>query len=453
MAQVLIVDDEARFRDLYCQVLEAAGFETRTAGSAEEALVAIKGEPPVMVVSDVRMPGADGISLLRLVRADHGDLPFLLVTAFADVRDAVKALKLGAVDYLAKPIDLDELVAAVQDALGIAAGPSPWEVPAEVLAGMVAESPAWRMVVRDAWRVSTSDATVLLTGESGTGKEVLTSLIHRASTRSQGPLVAVNCGAIPADLLSSELFGHEKGAFTGAAARRIGRFREADGGTLLLDEIGELPMDLQPALLRALETRRVSPVGSDRDHEVDYRLVAATNCDLETALNEGRFRQDLFYRLNVVAIEIPPLRQRPDDVLPLARHFLKQSGFADKRISPATGRLLTAHQWPGNVRELGNAMERAALMSRTEIILPEHLPPAVRAAKVAAVISDSEAVGDATRSEPESIPGQPVQTLAEKEIAHIRQVLEQTGGNRTRAAKLLGITRRGLIYKLKRLGL
>jgi DNA-binding NtrC family response regulator len=450
MAQVLIVDDETRFRDLYCQVLESAGFETRTAGSAEEALVAIEAEPPVMVVSDVRMPGADGISLLRQVRADHGDLPFLLVTAYADVRDAVQALKLGAVDYLAKPIDLDELVAAVQDALGVAAGPSSWEVPAEVLEGMVAESPAWRLAVRDAWRVASSDATVLLTGESGTGKEVLANLIHRASNRNQGPLVAVNCGAIPADLLSSELFGHEKGAFTGAAARRLGRFSEAASGTLLLDEIGELPLDLQPALLRALETRKVSPVGSDREHEVDLRLVAATNCDLETAVAEGKFRQDLYYRLNVVAIEIPPLRQRPDDVLPLARHFLKQSGFADKRISPATGRLLAAHQWPGNVRELGNAMERAALMSRTEIILPEHLPPAVRAARVAEAKLETESAAGAMPPEPAD---QPVKTLAEKEVDHIRQVLEQTGGNRTHAAKLLGITRRGLIYKLKRLGL
>jgi DNA-binding NtrC family response regulator len=317
---------------------------------------------------------------------------------------------------------------------------------------MIVASPAMRAVVRDAWRVAQSDATVLLTGESGTGKEVLADLIHRCSRRSGGPLVAVNCGAIPKDLVASELFGHRKGAFTGAGSPRLGRFREAHGGTLLLDEIGELPLDLQPTLLRVLETGRLTPVGADHEVEVDYRLVASTNKDLEAAIDHGRFRSDLYYRLNVIALELPPLRQRGEEILPLARHLLARTGHGDRRISASAARQLLAHTWPGNVRELANAMERAALLSRTEIILPEHLPPAVRAAvpeperaELGHLLPTAQCI--------ETTGSEEGQTLLEREIAYIRQVLHQTGGNRTQAAKLLGITRRGLIYKIKRFGL
>jgi len=451
-ARILIVDDEARFRELYRQVLEDAGFEAGTASAAEEALEAVRSEPPAMVVSDVRMPGQDGIELLRQVRAVRSDLPFLLVTAYADVRDAVEALKLGAVDYLAKPVDLDELVAAVRDALGVSVATGDWEVPSEALGSMLVISPAMRAVVRDAWRVAQSDATVLLTGESGTGKEELAELIHRSSSRKQGPLVAVNCGAIPGDLVASELFGHEKGAFTGAGSRRTGRFREAHGGTLLLDEIGELPIDLQPALLRVLESNRVTPVGGDREVEVDYRLVASTNQDLEAAIEDGRFRRDLYYRLNVIALELPPLRQRPEDLIPLARHLLGRTGHGDRRISPAAAKRLQSHTWPGNVRELANAMERAALLSHSEIILPEHLPPAVRTAQPAPESTPGRSELLATEMIEAAGNGQSG-TLLEREIAYIRQILDRTGGNRTRAAEALGITRRGLIYKIKRFGL
>jgi len=450
--RVLIVDDEARFRELYSQVLEDAGFETGSASSAEEALRAVHSEPPAMVISDVRMPGRDGVELLRQVRAVRADLPFLLVTAYADVRDAVEALKLGAVDYLAKPVDLDELLAAVRDALDVGATPDAWEVPAEALGSMVVISPAMRAVVRDAWRVAQSDATVLLTGESGTGKEVIAQLIHRCSRRNKGPLVPVNCGAIPGDLVASELFGHEKGAFTGADSKRTGRFREAHGGTLLLDEIGELPLDLQPTLLRALETNRVTPVGGDQEIGVDYRLVASTNQDIQAAIEAGRFRRDLYYRLNVIALELPPLRERPEDILPLARHFLGQAGHSDRRISPAAAKRLESHGWPGNVRELANAMERAVLLSHTEVILPEHLPPALRTADPApdSAPESSDPPATETVAAPSDGAGD---TLLEREIAHVKKVLERTGGNRTRAAELLGITRRGLIYKIKRHGL
>ena len=443
-SRILIVDDEVRFRELYAQTLEDSGFTAQTAASAEEALSVIQDSAPALVVSDVRMPGADGIELLRKTRQTRPELPFLLVTAYADVRGAVTALRLGAVDYLAKPVDLDELVAAVRDALGVKAGEPGFEVPSEALSGIIAESPAMRAVLRDAYRVARSEATVLLTGESGTGKEVVARFIHDNSPRGRKPFVPVNCAAIPATLLGSELFGHEKGAFTGATAQRGGRFREAEGGTLFLDEIGDMALDLQPALLRAIETRRILPVGSDAEVAVDFRLIASTNRDLQQHVEQRRFREDLYYRLNVIALELPPLREREEDILPLAAYFLRQGEGENKRLSRAVRKALTVHTWPGNVRELANALEHARLLSPTDVVLPEQLPPAVR-----------QSAGKAAAEGPEvTEPGRPaVKTLEESEIDAIRRALEQTDGNRTRAAGLLGITRRGLIYKLKRLGI
>ena len=324
------------------------------------------------------MPGLNGIDLLRMVRKNYSALPFLLVTAYADVRDAVKALKLGAVDYLAKPVDLDELLAAVADTLGLSGGVQEFNIPREALSGIVAESSAMRTVLWDAYRVAKSDANVLLTGESGTGKEIVASFIHHNSYRYNKSMVTVNCAAIPATLLASELFGHEKGAFTGAVVKRLGRFREANGGTLFLDEIGDMQTELQATLLRAIETGRIAPVGSDKEIEVDYRLLAATNRNLQQDVEAGRFRQDLYYRLNVISIEIPPLRERTEDILPLARHFLVHGQLETKRLSQAAAKALIAYQWPGNVRELVNALEHARLLSQADIILPEHLPPAVR---------------------------------------------------------------------------
>jgi len=435
---VLVVDDEARSRELYAETLRAAGHEVRTAADAAEARARIEAALPSMVVSDVRMPGEDGLSLLRDIRRTH-ELPFLLVTAHAEVREAVAALKLGAVDYLAKPVDLDELVAAVADAVGgrSAAHEGP---PAEALRGIVGESCVFRAVLRDAWRVAGSDAAVLLTGESGTGKEVLAQFIHRNSRRARGPLVVVNCGAIPSTLLASELFGHEKGAFTGATGRRMGRFREADGGTLFLDEVGELPLDLQPALLRAIETGRFTAVGADRETASDFRLVAATNRDLAKEVRDGRFREDLYYRINVIALCLPPLRERAEDLLPLARHFLAQGASGPKRLSPAAARAIQRYPWPGNVRELSHAMERARLLSPGDVILPEHLPPALRRS------------GEASMP-PASPTSEGVRALELVERDSIVKALETTAGNRTRAAELLGISRRALIYKLKRFGI
>lgn len=436
--QVLIVDDEPRYRQLYAQVLSGAGLEVREADSAESARASISAQPPELVVSDVRMPGASGLDLLASVRRELPGLPFLLVTAYADVRDAVSALKLGAVDYLAKPVDLDELVASVQDALGIIpAHRQEEDPPPEALAKLVAVSPELRELLRDAWRVAKSDANVLITGESGTGKEVLARFLYENSPRARGPFVAVNCAALPGGLLASELFGHVKGAFTGATEDRAGRFREAEGGVLFLDEIGDMPSDLQAVLLRVLEERRVSPLGGSGEVAVDFRLLAATNCALAEAVEAGRFRSDLYYRLNVIELQLPPLRARRQDILPLARRFLQRQDGPNKRISRAAARILEGYGWPGNVRELDNTMQRARLLSRTDVILPDNLPPALRRAAdaVEGALEDNGA------------------TLKEIEIDSLKRALLATEGNRTKAAERLGISRRGLLKKMKRFGL
>lgn len=441
---ILVVDDEIRYRELYARVLRDAGFDVLEAGSAADALELLEHETLDMIISDVRMPGESGLDLLRRVRAGKPELPFLLVTAYADVREAVDALKLGAVDYLAKPVDLDELLAAVRDTLGVGADADP-EIPTGSLEGIVAASPAMRSVLRDAYRVAPSDATVLLTGESGSGKEVVAQFIHRHSTRRDKPMVPVNCAAIAPALLASELFGHERGAFTGAVNKRNGYFREAHEGTLFLDEIGDMPLELQPSLLRATETGRITPVGSDKETLIDCRLIAATNHDLETDVAEGRFRQDLYYRLNVITIDIPPLRERPEDIPPLARAFLNKDKTEAQRLSRAAMQALVSHPWPGNVRELANAMAHVRLLSQTDVILPEHLPPAVRK-------SAGKAAPASRNAESQEAPVQ-ARTLEQHEIEAVTAALKQTKGNRTHAAQLLGITRRGLIYKLKRLGI
>lgn len=447
-ARILVVDDEQRYRDLYAQVLTSAGLYVEGAASAELAAERLQAAAFDMVVCDVNLPGRNGVEFLASVREQGAAVPFLLVTAYADVRDAVAALKLGAVDYLSKPIDLDELVACVCDTLGLALGTTSEDPSADLLGPMVVHSPIMRSVMRDAWRIAESEVNVLVTGESGTGKELIAGFIHRASPRASGPLVALNCAALPGSLLASELFGHVRGAFTGATSARKGRFREAEGGVLFLDEIGDMPLDLQPVFLRALEQRVIAPVGSTGDVPVDFRLVAATNRDLESEVAAGRFRADLFYRLNVITLDVPSLRERVDDILPLARAFLNADDGPNKRIARATARVLRSYPWPGNVRELQNAMRRARLLARTELILPENLPPAVRAAEgnASAAVAGTSSV--AQLASPEDIA-----TLQEVEIASLKRALAATDGNRTHAAELLGISRRGLLKKLKRFDL
>jgi len=435
--KILVVDDMQGFRELYAGALESAGFETLSAASGEDALSAIaSGFKPDMVVSDVKMPGIDGLALIERARASIPGLPFLMITAFPDVRDAVNAMKTGAVDYLEKPVDLDELVSAVRDALGVKEKPSDgldalFSAPPEALAGIIAESPSMKAILRDALKVARSDATVLLGGESGSGKEVVAKFIHRCSARASGRFLGVNCAALPGTLLASELFGHMKGSFTGAVSDHRGLFLEASGGTLLLDEIGDMPLELQASLLRAIETRKITPLGSSAELAADVRLIAASNRRLAELVDAGTFRADLFYRLNVVAFELPPLRERQEDILPLARLALSRDGM-QRRLSPSAAEMLKIYSWPGNVRELSNALERAALLSGSEVILPEHLPQRLREKCAAS-------------PNPQAI------TVQEAEEAAIRSALEATGGNRTKASALLGISRRALIYKLKRM--
>lgn len=437
MALVFVIDDEIRQRELYAGTLRNAGIEVEEIASAELALDKLKEVKPDMIISDVRMPGMNGITLLRQIRATYFEIPFLLVTAFADIRDAVKALKLGAVDYLEKPVDLDELLAAVEDVLHLDPNvEKDISIPTELLQDIVSESDAMKLILRDAYRVAKSDATVLLTGESGVGKEVVSSFIHKSSKRSHSSFVTLNCAAIPANILASELFGHKKGAFTGAVQNRNGIFREADKGTLFLDEIGDMPLELQPSLLRAIETGMISPVGSDSESKIDFRLITATNTNLEDAVKTGKFREDLFYRLNVISFHIPPLRERREDIMPLARFFLSRKKFKDVRFSQASVKLMQEYNWPGNVRELSNAVERAAIISNTEIILPEHLPPAMLKPQL---------------TKPMTATGEfAIKTMLEAEKEAIESALNEVDGNRTKAAKILGISRRALIYKIKR---
>ena len=435
---ILIVDDEEKYRQLYSNTLKQAGFSVILAESAADVRKLLKTYTPDMIISDVKMPGTDGISFLKEIRPEYPNIPFLFVTAFADLRDAVNALKLGAVDYLEKPVDLHELITAVNDALGISANSSDIIIPKELMQDIVVESPAMQEIFNNAYRVAQSEVNVLITGKSGTGKEVLASFIHRASKRSSEPFVAINCAAIPANMLAGELFGHVKGAFTGAYSNREGLFKSADKGTLFLDEIGDMPIELQPAILRAIEAGMISPVGSDKEFKINIRIIAATNKDLTKSIQDGTFREDLFYRLNVIAFELPPLCERCDDILPLAHFFLLKNSLKDKRFSPSTSKKLLSYSWPGNTRELANAIQRAAIISNNDIILPEHLPP-----MIAKTADNKETVSAFGQSDS-------VQSMSDVEKEAIRRALEQTNGNKTKAAQLLGISRRAVIYKIKR---
>jgi DNA-binding NtrC family response regulator len=438
--RILVVDDDHGQRSLLETFLRAKGFRTQSVGSGEAALQLLSEEPFSMMISDVRMAGMSGIETLRRVREKHHALPVLLVTAFADIRTAVSAMRDGAVNYLAKPIDLDELMATVRLALstgGSAEGASAPETP--MPSGVITQSPLMQAVFRDASVIAPSETRVLITGESGVGKEVVADVIHLWSKRSAGPLVKVNCAAIPENLLESELFGHEKGSFTGAVQQRIGRFEEANRGTIFLDEIGELPPALQAKLLRIINDGTFRRIGSGGDLRTDARVIAATNRDLEAQIAAGRFREDLFYRLNVMEIHIPPLRERREDILPLATHFIGQFSRQKSRFSASVVAGLTRYSWPGNVRELRNAMERAALLSRGEIVLPEHLP-----ARILAALNEEN---DATKSGGTGDG----RRLEEIEREAILKALRKNNYNRTETAKELAISRRALTYKLQQL--
>ncbi len=439
--RILIVDDDPGQRSLLTSFLQSQGLETIAVDSGEKALETLRQHSFNMMISDVRMPGMSGLETLRHARKLYTSLPVLLVTAYSDVRDAVGAMRDGAVNYLSKPIDLDELLSCVRQTTGLVKiAPIKFEnkqLPPHV----VACSPLMQAVFRDASLIAASESRVLITGESGVGKEILAEVIHAWSPRFSGPLIKVNCAAIPETLLESELFGHEKGAFSGAVAQRIGRFEQADGGTIFLDEIAEMAPQLQAKLLHVAQDGRFQRIGSNAEIQANTRILTATNRNLEEEVKKGRFREDLYYRLNVVEMNLPALRERPEDILPLASHFIAHFSQNRARLSPSTAECLENYPWPGNVRELRNAMERAALLSRSELILPEHLPARVRSGT--AVLPQSPVLPDS------SAPDAP--RLEEVERQAVIQALHKNGFNRTETAKILGISRRALIYKLQKL--
>lgn len=437
-ASILVVDDDSSQRSLLESFLTSQGFAVVTAASGEQALATLNSEEIAMMISDVRMPGISGLETLRQARQKNSILPVLLVTAYADVRDAVGAMRDGAVNYLEKPIDLDELLSWVRRSIGLDDGvqarvSDEFELPEHV----VSQSPQIRGVFREAALVAPSETRILITGESGAGKEVVADLIHGWSPRAAGTLVKVNCAAIPEPLLESELFGYVKGAFTGATTNRVGRFEQADGGTILLDEIAEMSHGLQAKLLRVMEDGTFQRLGSSGERRTDARVLASTNSNLEMEVEKGRFRQDLFFRLNVIEIYVPPLRERRADIVPLASLFAAEFSGARPRLSASVITCLELYGWPGNVRELRNAMERACLMARGELILPEHLPKRVQKAAVGT---------DAESGEPSS-----GKRMEDVERAVILQTLRENNYNRTQTARALGISRRALIYKLRRL--
>ncbi|MGC3997937.1 MAG: sigma-54 dependent transcriptional regulator [Anaeromyxobacter sp.] len=450
---VLVVDDEEPLRHLLTVILRDRGYEVRAVGSGEDALKELGARDYDLMLTDVRMPGMDGLTLVREARRLQPELTVVVMTAYGSHALAVEAMKAGAYDYLGKPFKPDDVVLLLRKAeererlarenrrlrteLASAYGVS----------RLVVASPAMQEVLRQVQKVAPQKTTVLLEGESGTGKELVARALHELSPRASFPFVAVNCGAIPAELLESELFGHVKGAFTDARRDHAGLAAEADGGTLLLDEIGELPLGLQVKLLRFLQEEEIRPVGGTRARRVDVRVVAATGRDLGKAVAAGQFREDLYWRLNVVAVRLPPLRERPEDVAALADHFLARCA----RLRPELGGLafsaeareaLQGHRWPGNVRELEHAVERAVVLAEGAEIREEDLPDTVRAAAA----PEAAAPGlDADLSLKNGV--------REVEARLIRAALERTGGNRTRATELLGISYRALLYKLKEYGI
>jgi len=445
---ILVIDDEPVQREAVAGHLHKQGYDVRVAADGVSGLEVVRREPVDVVLTDYRMPGMSGFDLLTQVQALNPEVAVVLMTAYESVKGAVKAMQAGAFDYLAKPIDLDELDLILRRAIERRRLLSEnRELKRQMegrhrLEGIVSVSDAMEEALNIAARAAASRATVLLRGESGTGKEVVARAIHAASPRRDGPFVAVNCAALNVNLIESELFGHEKGAFTGADRQRRGRFEQADGGTLFIDEVAEIPVETHAKLLRVLQERAFERMGGGKTLRVDVRIIAATNRDLEALIAGGRFREDLFYRLNVVTIHLPPLRSRRADIPPLVEHFLdryaEENGKAVTGVSREAMDLLMKYDYPGNVRELENLIERAVVMARGDLLTTDDLPVALRSDK-------SPPPSPAPNSLPEIVEA------VEREA--IARALRESGGNQSRAAAALGLTERHLRYKLKKYGM
>jgi len=441
MTKILIVDDEQLQRDSLAGFLKKIGYDTATADSAQTALAYMHTHPVDIVLSDYKMPYMTGADLLLEVKSRHPGVILVLITAFGTVDIAVNAMKLGAWDFLTKPVDLDqleELLKGIQNHLQESKpkqeaekGPAVQVDPDEY----IAKDPAMLAVLEQANRIAGSQVTILITGETGVGKEVLADYIHKHSPRAKAGIVAVNCAALPSHLIESELFGHEKGAFTGATAARTGRFEEADGGTLFLDEIGDLPMEMQTKLLRFLQSGEFQRIGQNKILHSDVRILAATNVNLEHAVEIGEFREDLYYRLNVINLNIPALRDRPADICLLAEYFLDKYAAREKRedltFSSAAKTHLEGYHFPGNVRELGNLVERAVLLALGQEITPQDLPLQIRKTGQTAGHGLKASVGD-------------------MEADLITRTLDESNGNQSECARRLGISERVLRYKLQK---
>jgi two-component system response regulator AtoC len=453
MRRVLIADDEEAIRHVLTELLRERGYEVRAVSDGEEAVRELTTRDYDALVTDVRMPKMNGLDLVRAVQGVSPETTVIVMSAYGSHDLAIEAMKAGAYDYLGKPFRPDEVLLVLRKAeererLRAENRRLRREIEASRgQSGIIAESPAMKEVLRVVTKVAPAKTTVLITGESGTGKELVARAVHELSPRKGGPFVAVNCGAIPDQLIESELFGHAKGAFTGAQSTKRGLFEEADSGTLLLDEIGELPLQLQPALLRALQEGEIRRVGDARSIKVDVRVLAATNRDLAQEVAQGKFREDLFYRLNVVAVKLPPLRDRGEELPALAERFIAQHaarlGIPRKSLSREALSLLQEWRWPGNVRELENALERALVLSEGDEIEPEVLPDDVRAARKAPGPPEKPSEGDLSVKR--------AQRALEADL--IRRALERTGGNRSRAAELLELSPRALLYKIREYGL
>lgn len=445
-ARVLVVDDEQALRLMLRAVLEERGWEVEEAANGEQALAQAAASDPQVILLDIRMPGVSGMEVLSRLQATQRHIPVVMLTAYGTVDTAVEAMKIGAFDFLAKPADNEEIATVLERALEYSRylrHEGPEAQPPVSGSQLVGESQAMHGVFEFIRQVGPSEATVLVQGESGTGKELVADALHQASHRASGPLVKVNCAALPENLLESELFGYAKGAFTGAAKDKPGRFQLAHQGTLFLDEVGEMALPLQAKLLRALQEGLIEPLGGIRPQGVDVRIIAATNQDLEHAVHEQRFRQDLYYRLNVLEIRLPPLRERVEDIPLLAAHLVEKLAAKNKRRPPrATPAFLYALQhytWPGNVRELENVLERALILSAAPSLTADDLPPQIKSQPGHEGAAANVSAGEVT------LDG------AEKQA--IRQALEINGHHRERTAQALGISRRTLQYKLRKYGL